>query len=382
MRVYFSRSRINRRNLDDRSIRSVPREHRFVPGGMSKLQLDGNRVDIAADAAIAVIASILRASGCAADVAMLVAEHLADASLCGVESHGLMRVLQYRQQFADGMMQADAEPRFSRAANGACEVDGNGCIGIAAMRLAIEQACALAAANGISALAIRNTGHTGRLGSYAEHAAERGFLTIMIGGGNRKTWRQVAPYGGRQAKLPTNPYCIGIPGGERGPVILDFATSKIAGGWIYAAQSAGARLPEGAIIDADGNPSTDPQDYFDGGAILPAGGAKGYALALMAELIAEAMLGPVTTECNWLLITLKTSIYREASALREVAEDILQDIRECPPAPGFDRVEIPGEREREQRRRANGRIAVPAQTWQQILALQQNVQESGSTSAV
>lgn len=349
---------------------------------MSKLQLDGNRVDIAADAAIAVIASILRASGCAADVAMLVAEHLADASLCGVESHGLMRVLQYRQQFADGMMQADAEPRFSRAANGACEVDGNGCIGIAAMRLAIEQACALAAANGISALAIRNTGHTGRLGSYAEHAAERGFLTIMIGGGNRKTWRQVAPYGGRQAKLPTNPYCIGIPGGERGPVILDFATSKIAGGWIYAAQSAGARLPEGAIIDADGNPSTDPQDYFDGGAILPAGGAKGYALALMAELIAEAMLGPVTTECNWLLITLKTSIYREASALREVAEDILQDIRECPPAPGFDRVEIPGEREREQRRRANGRIAVPAQTWQQILALQQNVQESGSTSAV
>ena len=345
---------------------------------MSKLQLEGGRLDIKADEAIAVVASILRASGCADDVAMLVAEHLADASLCGVESHGLMRVMQYRQQFADGMMQADAEPRFGRSANGACQVDGGGCIGIAAMQLAIEQACALAEANGISALAVRNTGHTGRLGAYAEGAAERGFLTIMIGGGNRRTWRQVAPYGGRQAKLPTNPYCIGIPGGERGPVVLDFATSKIAGGWIYAAQSAGASLPEGAIIDAAGNPSVDPQDYFDGGAILPAGGAKGYALALMAELIAEAMLGPVTTECNWLLIALQTSMYREASALREVAEDILQDMRECAPAPGFERVEIPGEREREQRQRANGIIAVPAQTWQQILALYDNSQPAGA----
>ena len=336
---------------------------------MSKLQLDGQRLDIGADEAIEVIAGILRGSGCRREVASLVAEHLADASLCGVESHGLMRVIQYHQQFADGRMQADATPAFRQSASGACEVDGGGCIGIESMHLAIDRACDMAGQQGVSALAVRNTGHTGRLGAFAEIAAERGFLTIMMGGGNRRTWRQVAPYGGREAKLPTNPYCIGIPGGERGPVVLDFATSKIAGGWIYAAQSAGASLPPGAIIDKAGNPSIDPQDYFDGGAILSAGGAKGYALALMAELIAEAMLGPVTTECNWLLITLKTAMFREATALREVAEDILQDIRQCAPAPGFKRVEIPGERERDQRRRANGVIAVPQPTWQQILAL-------------
>ena len=89
----------------------------------------------------------------------------------------------------------------------------------------------------------------------------------------------------------------------------------------------------------------------------------------MAELIAEAMLGPATTECNWLLITLKTSIYRDPSTMQTVAEEILDEMRQCPPSSGFTRVEIPGEREREHRLRCNGVIAVPEPTWQQILAL-------------
>ena len=336
---------------------------------MSKLQFDGERIDIAASTAISTLAGILRGCGCSEEVATMVAEHLADASLCGVESHGLMRVIQYHDQFANGRMKANASPRYNPLPSCGHEVDGNQGIGIPTMQLAIEQGCRIAGENGISAIAIRNTGHTGRLGAFAEKAAEKGYLTIMMGGGNRKTWPQVAPYGGHQAKLPTNPYCIGIPGGERGPVVLDFATSKISGGWIYAAKSAGALLPDDAIIDADGNPSVDPEDYFNGGAILPAGGAKGYALALMAELIAEAMLGPATTECNWLLITLKTSIYRDSSTMQTVAEEILDEMRQCPPSPGFTRVEIPGEREREHRLHCNGVIAVPEPTWQQILAL-------------
>jgi len=336
---------------------------------VSKLQLQGKRIEITAAEAIDRLSRILGNCGCSDEVAAMVARHLADSSLCGVESHGLMRVIQYHEQFTSGAMRAQANPQFNRLPGAAFEIDGNDGIGIAAMELAIKHACELAETSGISALAIRNSGHTGRLGAFAEQAAERGFLSIMMGGGNRRTWRQVAPHGGARAMLPTNPYCIGIPGGERGPVVLDFATSKIAGGWIYAAQSAGALLPEGAIIDAQGNPSVDPQDYFDGGAILPAGDAKGYALALMAELIAEAMLGPATTECNWLLITLKTSIYRDSSAMQAVAEEILAEIRQCPPSAGFERVEIPGEREREHRLRCNGVIAVPEQTWRQILAL-------------
>ena len=166
-----------------------------------------------------------------------------------------------------------------------------------------------------------------------------------------------------------------MPGGGQGPVVMDFATGKIAGGWIYAAQSAGALLPEGCVIDKNGKPTRNPDDYFDGGAILPMGGHKGYALSLMAELIAEAMLGPSSPECNWFLITIDTQKFRQPNALKVAAEDVLSDLRNCPPASGFDKVEIPGEREREQRLLSNGVIAVPEETWKQVLNLSEALNE-------
>ena len=335
----------------------------------SKLELDGPRLNIPAAQALQVLTAISTQLGCAPEIAHSIAQHLTDTSLCGVESHGVMRILQYAQQMQTGYMDPRATPHVVPLERGAEAVDGRGGIGIPAMELAYSHAMERAGDTGISALAIRNVGHTGRHGAFADRAAENGFLTICMGGGNRQTWRQVAPYGGAEARLPTNPWCIGIPGGAHGPVVLDFATSKIAGGWIYAAQSAGAQLPEGCVIDRFGQPTRDPAAYFDGGAILPSGGHKGYGLALMAELIGEAMLGPATTECNWLLITLDCTRFQTAGPMAKAAEEILHDLRTCPPAPGFTRVDIPGERERRHRAQSQQIIAVPERTWQQIIAL-------------
>jgi LDH2 family malate/lactate/ureidoglycolate dehydrogenase len=334
-------------------------------------KLDGNtpRVFIAADEVFSVLKDIFMSCGCSENTSRLVAEHLVDASLCGVESHGVMRVLQYVEQFQNGYMNPQGEPSVFKNASGAIEISGQNGIGIPAMHLAYAQGMEQAQKAGISALAIRNVGHTGRHGAFADHAAECGFLTMCLGGGNRRIWRQVAPHGGAKAMLPTNPWCVGIPGGERGAVVMDFATSKIAGGWIYAAKSAGALLPDGCVIDSNGMPTRSPDDYFAGGAILPSGGHKGYALALVGELIGEAMLGPATTECNWLLITMKGDHFRQRGDIKSVAEEILNELRVCPPAPGFERVEIPGEREREQRQRSEGVVPVPEATWQQILAI-------------
>ena len=312
---------------------------------------------------------IFRRAGCSETTSRLVTEHLIDASLCGVESHGVMRTLQYVEQFKSGYMSPTGEARVIKNQNHAWVVDGEGGIGIPAMHLAYNHGMSIARDSGISALAIRNLGHTGRHGAYADQAADEGFLTICVGGGNRKIWRQVAPHGGAKAMLPTNPWCVGIPGGAQGSVVIDFATSKIAGGWIYAAKSAGALLPENCVIDSSGRATRNPDDYFDGGAILPSGEHKGYGLALMGELIGEAMLGPATTECNWLLITIRADQFREHEKMSSVAEEILDELRACPPAPGFDHVEIPGERERVHRAKSDNLLMVPEKTWQQIVTL-------------
>jgi len=339
----------------------------------SKLTLRGERVDVSAHDAMALVVEVFVRVGCSDDIARSVAEHLTDTSLCGMESHGLMRTLQYVDQYRSGYIRADAKPLVHTTDRGTLEIDGGGGIGIPAMRLAYQEGMAAARETGLSALAVRHVGHTGRVGAFADEAAEQGFLTLCAGGGNRHLYPMVAPHGGARGMLPTNPWCIGIPGGERGPVVLDFATSKIAGGWIYAAKSAGALLPEDCLIDAHGNPTREPDDYFDGGAILPAGAQKGYALALVAELIAEAMLGPSTTECNWLLLTVSTARFREPSRMQVAAEAVLAELRDCPPAPGVERVEIPGEREREHRARSNGVVSIPEETWQQMLALHESL---------
>ena len=335
----------------------------------SKLELDGPRIEITCAEAFTTVSGILSRCGCDEDVASEVANHLIDSNLSGVESHGIMRVLQYARQYDSGYMNPKGRAGIVAIDEIFNAVDGGGGIGIPAMRLAFEKAFDETRMKGITCLPVRNVGHTGRHGAFAEAAASQGMLTLLIGGGNRGTWRQVAPHGGGKAMLPTNPWCVGIPGGGRGPVVLDFATSKIAGGWIYAAQSAGALLPEGCIIDRHGNPSRKPQDYFDGGAILPSGEHKGYALALMGELIGEAMLGPVRRECNWLLIGIDTNRFNAPAEMQRIAEEILAEMRDCPPAPGFDRVHIPGERETEYRHLANGVIALPEATWDQITAL-------------
>ena len=180
----------------------------------------------------------------------------------------------------------------------------------------------------------------------AELAANAGCLVIILGGGSRENWRQVVPFGGAKPMLPTNPYAFGIPGGERWPVVLDFATPAGAGGKVYAAKSAGHRLPPGICVDKNGSPTTDPDDYFNGGGLLPMAGPKGYGMALVAELLGEAMFGEAMDGLNWVVICLDLTRFRNTSSYHQAAEDCLDELRTCPAAPGFDRVEIPGERER------------------------------------
>jgi LDH2 family malate/lactate/ureidoglycolate dehydrogenase len=325
---------------------------------------------IAADALARFGTGVMQAVGCQPAIAREIAEHLVDADLCGVYSHGVFRLDWYAERAQAGRFAPGAEPHLRRAEGGADLVDGGNGLGMPAFRLATDHVVLRARRDGVAAVGVANVDHTGRLGAFVRQGAEAGCMTLLFGGGSRRDWRQVAPYGGARAVLPTNPYAFGIPAGERGPVVVDFATATASGGKVYAARMAGRPLAEGLIVDRDGRPSINPEDYFNGGALLPMAGPKGYGMALVAELLGEAILGEAMDGMNWIAIGVDLSRFRVPRAYRAAAEACLQELRDCPPAPGFDRVEIPGEREaalREHRLREG--IPVPPATLQSLCAL-------------
>lgn len=312
----------------------------------------------------------MMALGCPPKIAAEVSEHLVDADLCGVYSHGIFRLGWYAQRAAAGKFDTTALPVLGRAEGGAVLVDGGNNLGMPAFRLATDHLIEEARARGVGVIGIANVDHTGRIGAFVKRGADAGCLTIMFGGGSRRDWPQVAPYGGARAMLPTNPYAFGIPGGLHGPVVVDFATGMAAGGKVYAAKMAGRPLAQGLCIDASGRPTTNPDDYFNGGAILPMAGPKGYGMALVAELLGEAILGKAMDGMNWIGVAVDLARFRAPAAYRHAAEECLAELRACPPAPGFEYVEVPGEREaRLHAERSSNGIPIPPETLERLREL-------------
>ena len=227
---------------------------------------------------------------------------------------------------------------------GLLRVDGRRGIGIVAMARATEALIEEAGRRGLAAAGIVNCGHSGRMGAYGERAAEAGFLGLSFGGGGRRQWGNVVPFGGIQPVMSTNPYTLALPGLADDPVVADFAISTLATGKVAIARANGETLPPGAAIDRDGNPTRDPEDFYDGGALLPAAGPKGSGLGVIAELMGDAMLGDCV-EYNWLMVLLRADAFQPMAEYRRRAEGFVAEVRASRPAAGVERVLTPGERE-------------------------------------
>ncbi|MBK9083609.1 MAG: malate/lactate/ureidoglycolate dehydrogenase [Rhizobiales bacterium] len=253
------------------------------------------------------VAAMFRRVGCAEGEARDVAFYLVRSNLAGHDSHGVVRAPLYVRWVKEGRTRPGQTPRIVTDTPVLAVVDGGHgfgqTMGPFATRLGIEKAKAM----GLSAIALRNSAHIGRVGDFAEIAAQAGLVSVHFVTASGSVL--VAPFGGVERRISTAPYCVGVPRPGQAPVLLDFATSFVAEGKALVASLGGKPLPEGALIDPDGNLSTDPyqlygesntqpkRDHAQGkGAIRAFGEHKGSGLALMCELLGGSLTGTGATK--------------------------------------------------------------------------------------
>jgi uncharacterized oxidoreductase len=313
------------------------------------------------------LAAILRARGCGAPEARVVADHLVEANLTGHDSHGVIRVLRYDEWLRTGRLRPGRELRLVAEAGALRQWDGGDGMGQALAREAVADGVARAREMGLAAFSLRRAGHVGRLGAYAEQAAEAGIVSVMFC--NVAGSRLVAPFGAAGRAASTAPVAIGVPNPGGAPFILDFATSAVAEGKALVAATGGAPLAEDALLDAEGRPTRDPAALYGEtvaapapdpragpGALRPFGGHKGSGLMLACELLAGALTGNGTNGGrenrfgNGLLAFLiDPARLDDAPAAAEEVATYLAHIRGAAPAPGTQAVLAPGDRERRMR---------------------------------
>lgn len=299
--------------------------------------------------------AFLQAYGMSEENAKIVVAHLVDNDLKGVEAQGAMRLFEYANFMINGKLDGRAVPEIRELAPGAYLVDGKSGFGIVAMQKMTEKMIEVLQTLPMCAAGIKNVGHTGRVGAYAEALAKAGCFGSVYGGGGHKKFKSVAPFGGTKGIMSTNPVSLAMPGMEEVPLSADFATSSSAGGKLRLAQRKGVALPEGQILDKNGNPSTDPAAYFDGGVMLPSAGPKGSGMGMINELLTYGLFGdPV--EFNWFMTGVSLKVFCSEEEYGKRAEEFLTLVNENPPAKGFDRVSYPGQFEAriEEERRVKG----------------------------
>jgi LDH2 family malate/lactate/ureidoglycolate dehydrogenase len=329
-----------------------------------------------ADALGALGRRIFTAVGAPPDTAAVVAASLVDANLAGHDSHGVLRIPQYVRQVHERKIAPAARPRILMSRKATALVSGEWGFGQPAGCAAVEESVRLAREFGIGAVGLVRCNHLGRVGEYVEIAAIGGCAAMVWLGGLE---RHAVPHGGTRGALGTNPLAVGFPLEGEPPAVLDFATTAAAAGKLMAARAAGKPVPPGWVVDAQGRPATDPQAFFEGGALLPFGGHKGYALAVMIELLGQALTGAdeyggsvggseITRRSGALFCAIDTAAFRPAGGAAGSARRIVDRLRSNPPAPGVERVLIPGEPEaRTRQARSAGGVELPEETWRALV---------------
>ncbi len=321
---------------------------------------------------------LFEAAGCRPEDAGVVVDHLVESNVFGHDSHGAIRFVQYVQGIREGLYQAASSPQVVKDRPCAAVVDGQGAMGPIGASLANNLAIEKARTQGVASVTLRNTCHIGRVGAYPLMAASQGLIgQIFVNAGHHGVW--VAPFGGAEGRLSTNPIAFAAPRRDDEPIMLDMTTSMTAVGKIWVAANRGQPLPDGWIIDSTGTPSTDPNALLGDppGALLPLGGSvgyKGYGLSLLVEILGGALsgqgcaAGEKHVDSNGVLIVVfRIDLFTDEQQYYDDVESLIGHVMSSRVAPGIEKILVPGELEfATARLREKDGIDIDQTTWSKI----------------
>lgn len=333
-------------------------------------------VHLDSDRLLRVLVAMFEANGCTASEAGDIAAHLIEADLQGHPSHGVGLVPTYIANVRAGEVVPNRMPERVPVDGDLLLYDGGRGFGQSVGRRFVADIVAGGADSGIAVFALRRVHHLGRIGDYGERFAKAGFASVMFV--NTVSRPIVAPFGGREARMGTNPVCITIPRVDHAPIVLDFATSAIAVGKCRVALERGLQIPAGTALDSTGRPTTDPRALYASpqGALMAMGGYKGSGMNLICELLsacvggltmADARSGSGSAMNNLFGMCFRASVVPSAS---EGIESVVRYFLATLPASDTGPVRLPGDPEREALAlgRSQGLPLAPA-TWQAIADL-------------
>ena len=334
---------------------------------------------VPADKLKKIAAQLLEGAGVSNEEAAIVSRHSIDANLAGHDSHGIIQIPSYIDRIRVGHLVPGAPFEIVRETPTTTVVDGHWGFGYFVSERAMQITIDKAGANNVAAATVVRQGHVGRVTEYPVMAAKAGMIGMMTADSGRST-KQVVPFGGRERRLGTNPICIAMPSNLDGPLFIDVATSAVAGGKISLAVARGTSIPEGWILDRDGNPTTDPTALAEGGAQLPLGGSeghKGYGLSVMVEIFSGILTGlgfgvdPSGRHNDGVFMAaFKVEAFRPLEDFKREVTEFAHYLKSTPPASGFTEVYYPGELEHlsTQRKLKDG-IEVENATWSRLQTL-------------
>jgi uncharacterized oxidoreductase len=302
-----------------------------------------------------------------------------NANLAGHDSHGIIQIPTYIERIGAGHIVPGAPWTIVQESATTTVIDGHWGFGYVATDRAMRYTIDKADRSNVAAATVFRQGHIGRLGSYPLMAAEAGMIGLITADSGRSA-KQVAPFGGREPRLGTNPLSIAVPSNLDGPLFLDMATSAVAAGKVSLAVARGESIPLGWVVDRDGQPSTDPNALKDGGALLPLGGSVGYkgsGLSAIVEILCGLLTGlgfgiDPTGRHNdgCFLAVFKVEAFRPLEEFKREVTEFAQYLKATQPTHPNRPVLYPGEVEhlREQERRKSG-IDVEDATWAKLRQL-------------